>query len=164
MGLYLYLKSQNLISQKLQGIVRKVSMWWSGFVGPHTCNAEFGVTEVLFGGLQLSQGGPAHFDRFDQTAERFGRPLAVYCLITSFLSDRSQQISYKGKLSISIRLHYGVPHGSVLGPILYLLYTAELFEITSQCGFGAHCYADDAQVFTSTPSYGVAPAVDRELQ
>ena len=68
--------------------------------------------------------------------------------ITSFLSDRSQQIS--------IRLHCGVPQGSLLDPLLYLLYTAELFEILSQRGFGAHYYADDAQVFTSTPSSGAA--------
>ena len=41
-------------------------------------------------------------------------------------------------------------------------YTAVLFEIISQsqCGFRAHCYADDAQVFTSTPSSGVAAAVE----
>ena len=80
--------------------------------------------------------------------------------ITPFLSDRSQQISYNGKLSISIRIPCGVPQGSVLDPLLCLLYFAELFELISQCGFGAHCYAGDAQVFTSSPSSGVAAAVE----
>lgn len=48
--------------------------------------------------------------------------------ISSFLSNRSQQISYSGKPSILIRLQYGhLPQGSVLGPLLDPLYTAQLF-------------------------------------
>jgi len=39
--------------------------------------------------------------------------------ITSFLSDRSQQISYSGRLSATVSLLFGVPQGSILGPLFY---------------------------------------------
>jgi len=62
---------------------------------------------------------------------------------------------------MSIRLYYDVIEGSVVGPLLYLLYTAELFEVISHCGSGAHCYTDDSQVSISNPASGVSAAVDR---
>jgi len=42
------------------------------------------------------------------------------------LSDRTQQIAYSGQLSIVQPVFYGVPQGSVLAPLLYILYMAEL--------------------------------------
>ena len=45
--------------------------------------------------------------------------------IRSFLTDRTQQVSYCGRLSPVQRVLFGVPQGSVLGPLLYVLYTAE---------------------------------------
>jgi len=48
-----------------------------------------------------------------------------------------------------------------LGPILFLLYTAELFDVIAECGLKGHTYADDTQVYVSTPATDHVDAMDR---
>ena len=54
---------------------------------------------------------------------------SILSILTQFLSNRSQQVIVDGCRSKLVNVASGVPHGSVLGPLLFLLYTSELFLI-----------------------------------
>jgi hypothetical protein len=81
--------------------------------------------------------------------------------IESFLSGRTQQIAYNGQLSTTQKVLFGVPQGSVLGPLLYVLYTADLANVVARHGLHMHQYADDIQIYISTTVDDATTAVDR---
>ncbi len=71
--------------------------------------------------------------------------------INSFLTDRSQVVLHSGKKSAVVRIECGVPQGSVLGPLLFSLYTADVLDLAAVSVINAHCYADDLQLYLHCP-------------
>ena len=61
-------------------------------------------------------------------------------------------------------LLYGVPQGSVLGPLLFLLYTADVAVIAESYGVRVHSYADDTQLYTSCSALDGPDAADQLLR
>ena len=67
----------------------------------------------------------------------------------SYLSNRRQRVSIEGVTSKLFDLDFGVPQGSCLGPLLFLLYSSKLFKIISRHLPSVHAYADDTQLYLS---------------
>ena len=66
----------------------------------------------------------------------------------------------EGCRSKLVNVVLGVPQGSVLGPQLYLLHTAELFSIVENKLYG---YADDSTLVAVVPSPGERVAVSESM-
>jgi len=75
----------------------------------------------------------------------FGLSGTVLDWFRSYLEDRTQVVSCGGLLSNSSSMECGVPQGSVLGPILFVLYTVDILDIIETNGLTGHMYADDTQ-------------------
>ena len=65
----------------------------------------------------------------------------------SYLSNRSQRISISGTLSRCFNLDCGVPQGSCLGPLLFVNYSSQLFDVIEKHVLCVHCFADDNQLY-----------------
>ena len=80
--------------------------------------------------------------------------------MTQFLSNRSQHVMVDGCRRKLVNVVSGVPQGSVLGPLLFLLYTLELFSILENQLIG---YADDSTLTVVLPSPEVRVTVAESL-
>ena len=88
--------------------------------------------------------------------DHFGVTGTVKAWFASYLQNRHQSVSVPGATSTAKELSYGVPQGSVLGPILFTAYTKPLSAEISAQDLDHHLYADDSQLWIAFNPRSVA--------
>ena len=92
-----------------------------------------------------------------QNIEVYGLDQAALNWIQSYLAERSQSVMVDGCLSPAEKIECGVPQGSILGPLFYILFTNDIPDLPHNHSFtfrepqpycvdcgGTVCYVDDA--------------------
>jgi len=135
----------------------------SGF-RPH-CATETATLQVLSDLLTAIDGGSvaalvlldlsAAFDTVDHSIlcrhlqSSLGLSGSVLRWFESYLHSQSQYVRRGQMKSAVVHLLCGVQQGSLLGPILFIIYMADLVAIVERHGFCTHLYANDIQVYGS---------------
>ena len=84
-----------------------------------------------------------------KTLQQLGIRGTMLHWFSTYLVGRLQRIKVNGVTSQPKLLDCGVPQGSVLGPILFTVYTASLGQLLRQLDVQYHFYADDSQLWVS---------------
>ena len=71
--------------------------------------------------------------------------------VGSYLENRSQRVYANDTFSQFLKVTQGVPQGSVLGPLFYIIYANDLSKIVKNCEIAL--YADDTVLFTANKDF-----------
>ena len=148
-----YLLEHNLISQQQHGflpgrstvtqLIEAINKWATSYISNE-------VTDVVYTDLSKA------FDRVSYSKlisvlESYGICGKLVCWITHFLQGRNQRVNIRQSTSEPRDIFSGVPQGSVIGPLLFLIYVDDITKVCSNQS-GIYLFADDAKVYSSSPT------------
>ena len=141
-----YLKLNNMISNKQFGFLKGRSTTlqminvldeWSKIIDSG------GNIDVIYTDFQKAFDSVPHKRLFEKL-KSFGFCGNILNWIKSFLTGRMQRVVVKGDFSHWMNVLSGVPQGSVLGPLLFLLY---INDIVDNLKCNTYLFADDMKIF-----------------
>ena len=151
---------ENIMSEQINEYVRSHNILCatqSGFIKGNSCMTA--LTDVV-----VLRDHSKVFDTVDHSIllKKLGKLFyfsETACrLLRSYLTGRSQIVSYNGTCSESLDVDRGDPQGSVLGPLLFCLYINDLPDTLEHCKI--HMYADDVQIYNSGSLNGISACIN----
>ena len=97
------------------------------------------------------------FDTIDHTVllaklRYYGIHDTALLLLKSYLNNRKQYVEFEDTKSEILPITIGVPHGSILGPLLFIIYINDFSQASNIFKF--IMYADDTTLFSNLKSFG----------
>ena len=105
------------------------------------------VTVILLLDLSAAFDTISHTKLIKRLRDRVGIRGKALDWFISYLKDRKQSVGINKEKSAPRFLILGLPQGSLLGPILFAIYTLPLADILKKQGVRYHLYADDTQIY-----------------
>ena len=163
--LYLYLQNENILSPSQHGFRQ----------GHSTVTALLEITDRLYHNIDIGElNGVIFLDlrkAFDTIDHQimlkklrcYGIAGTAHNWFSSYLSNRSQYCQVDGNLSQPSSVLGGIPQGSILGPLLFLLYTNDLPNCLSDTK--CNIFADDTQLDRSSSDVNIVTnALNNDLK
>lgn len=159
----MYFYCQNVISSNQHGFVRGRSTTTnlleltSTVVRAFECRSQ---TDVVYTDFSKA------FDRVNHQIlllklERLGFPVWLTKWISSYLTGRTQQVLFNNYVSTTIHVTSGVPQGSHIGPLLFILFINDLPDYIQNSS--VLLYADDCKIFCSSDNNSHYSALQDDL-
>ena len=106
------------------------------------------ITDVVFVYFKKAFDSVSH-DKFVMKRKAYCIEGNLFGWIKSVLNVRSQSVKIGSVLSSHMSVVSGVPHGSVLGPVLFILFTHDVVDCFSNLTVCNKLFADDFKLYSS---------------
>jgi hypothetical protein len=143
-----HFKENNLFSKKQYGFItgRSTVLQLLNILDKWTAALEEGgCIDVVYTDFEKAFDKVPH-GRLLSKLKSYGISEEIIAWIKKFLCNRKQRVKIKGKFSKWHKVLSGIPQGSVLGPLLFIIYINDLAE-SCEGHASTYLFADDTKIF-----------------
>ena len=162
---FLHLHSKGLISKQQHAFIKKHSTVTNLLECTHdwAVSLHGGVdVDVVYVDFSRAFDSVVHYELIYKLT-KYGISGSLLQWINAFLTDRYQCVIIEHSFSEWSPVISGVPQGSVLGPILFIMYIDDIFEVFIGSTITHQLFADDLKLFSTVKTSANATSLQSAL-